>query len=65
MSLIKLIEEAGVYIPGEWATQDKIKTGEALAYTRGIMAGREQALEIINKEYFDGRITMHYMQQDV
>ena len=47
--LIKAIEEACYYTPIEWATQDKIASGEALAYSRGQGAGRQQAIKIIEE----------------
>ena len=52
MDIIKQLEEASYHIPAEFATYDKIKSAEAIAYVRGITAGRQQAIEIV-KEYIN------------
>ena len=47
MNTIKKIKEASYYIPAEFATYDKIKSAETIAYIRGITAGRQQAIDIL------------------
>lgn len=45
--LIKKITEACYYIPGTYTEGDNVKKGVAIAYTKGLVAGREQALRIL------------------
>lgn len=45
--LIKIIREACYYIPGKYM-QDT-PSGIPYAYTQGLIAGRQQALEILEK----------------
>ena len=48
--LIDKIMQSSVFIPAEWVTQDKVKSGEAYAYTQGIMNGINQAIKVIKDQ---------------